>query len=1682
MRDFLSLLLFAFFSISAFAQPANDDCDGVIDLGPTPACNTDVIYNNVGATASDIGFGNSPACFNGGTTQNDVWFAFQMTPEIQDITITVIGALGGPNGPISNPQIALYRGDCTFDGLAELACNNADNGDAQVQLDILGLTPGLTYFIRVNDFSATAAPNWGDFTICIDEFVPAINIGSIPNTTSCFGTLYDSGGLEGDYGDDENFTFEICPADAHSCINLDLVDFAIEEGADVLNVYQGEGTDGNLIASATGFSNGNDFSIQAPSGCVTVEFISDGSVVEAGFELTWQCSPLACDGVGVDNPTVINNVPFSGSFSTCDGAATFATSNCTDDAFLGGPEYVFTYDAPGGFCASVNVTNGGVLVLNGPPNDPATLCVGQSETGSIASVDFEEAGTYYIVVANATGCVDFDISVEEADCVLSPALVDALCNPLNGCIEPSGLPSIFTFENNFQDVDMIIDQNAGCWFGVGAEPDFFWFSIEAQADGPFGFILESADNPSDIDFNVWGPFTPEEVCSTPAAVVDFITNNQPIRSSYAGGTEPTGLADTHPAFGYEVGDEYDCDPDNGDNDDIVQTIPAQAGEVYVVLVNDWGDNIGDAGISVDWGPTQEQVLAPISAEILGTDTAICAGQSVIVEVSTTIGSVSWIGETEGLSCINCATPTVTPTETTTYTALIDAICYTDTLDIEVAVFDVTAGPDQQVCVNEEIQIIAGSTFPNATYQWTAPTGVDLSCTNCPDPMVTAAAAGTYEVEVALVTDLCTLTDVVSITVTPGEVPEYNIIDDLQICAGDSIAIGGNAIAGSAYTWTADNFSSETANPVVSPTETTTYFLSVLGDDLAACPTGTQDSITVEVIQLPILDIAGDLSACQGDSILLSTTTPETGVVYSWTGPDDIVDPTDPNSAGFPQTDGTFVLTASRDFCSTIDSFSVDITPILIELNQPDTVRICRGDEVEIGAFVVPAGEIAMWTPGDGSLDTTMANQVIASPETITSYIASVEVPGCMRFDTLTVVVDSLPTVQNINPMDTTICEGIQVLLTSPIYDPADFPDITFQWSPNNGSFDTPDSLYNMVIVGVDSTLFERVATSGVCRDTFRAQVNVNPLPMVTIDPVQDICAGESVQLTATSSIFPDSIMWMPNGSLSCSECLDPVATPGDTTVYNLTVVANQCIGSASITVNAATLPQLQLNSDQVSCLGDPVQLGFLDDGRSTYSWSSSTDPGFSSSDPLLSVSPTETTTYFLDATNACGTLSDSVTVSIVPPVIIEVSEDQTICDGEEVVLSLSNNAPDFVTGTITWSWPDGTDTGAEITVTPSDTTTYTVVYDNGCETLTESVTVNVIGLTPEVLFPADPRICFNGSLTLNEDPIDGVSYVWRALENPSFSSTEAAPTVSPDSTTTYEVVASIEGCDSFTDSVTVEVIEQVNLTLSPLEPTICQGEAISLLAVAEGGDGTAEEFEWTLNGVVQPETDATLTLSNLDVGLVDIVLTYTNSCETIIETASTQVFPSVVIDSISVDIEGEVELGTPVQLRVNYDTDISFDMLTFNWEASSGEMVVGDTLVTVTPTDIPTTLYTVEIIPDVGADCGAEALIEIDVKATEPEVPNVFTPNNDQTNDFFSLVIPTGAEDLIQITDFKIYSRFGTLVYDNDSNDIGWDGTYNGTESPVDVYIYKISWERQSSTPGQTIESFTKSGDVTLLR
>lgn len=87
------------------------------------------------------------------------------------------------------------------------------------------------------------------------------------------------------------------------------------------------------------------------------------------------------------------------------------------------------------------------------------------------------------------------------------------------------------------------------------------------------------------------------------------------------------------------------------------------------------------------------------------------------------------------------------------------------------------------------------------------------------------------------------------------------------------------------------------------------------------------------------------------------------------------------------------------------------------------------------------------------------------------------------------------------------------------------------------------------------------------------------------------------------------------------------------------------------------------------------------------------------------------------------------------------------------------------------------------------------------------------------------------------------------------------------------------------------------------------------------------------------------------------------------------------------------------------------------------------------------------------------------------DVPNAFTPGKFGRN---SIVKVEGFG--IARMSWRIYNRWGQLVFESNDRRIGWDGTYKGVLQPVDVYAYTLDVEFSDKTKAR------KTGDITLIR
>jgi gliding motility-associated-like protein len=1044
MTRILHFLLFFFVHFSLIAQPANDECSTLVYLGEIPICPIIDTFNNVSATASVISSttnANIPSCFNGSAPDADVWFSFTVPADgsMVDVQIELM-AVDGPNGGIVQPQMAVYRGDCSIDGLEELDCVAALPGETDLELVLLGLTPGFTYYLRVEDWSATASPNWGDFVFCLKEVDMEFNMGDTDMVAVCSGTLFDSGGPTGAYSNNENNSFTICPSDPYSCINIDLVSANIENNFDNLTFYAGNSTAAPVFLNITGGSGATSFGLD--SDCVTIGFTSDGSVTQDGFELTWQCTTDACDNTFITcaNPEIIPSLPFD-----MDGLTTCGTFN--SQAFgpcpfglnvLGGEDYIFTYDSPGDECISFEVAgvgaNTGISIYDACPED-AFNCIGAAsslgnDTATIVSAYLELAGTYYFVVDNAAGCTDFDIFIDTASCpiALPPAAncEDALS--INGC---GNLPAVIQVDQQMTDEPecFIPGVNDGGWGGIG-QGHFTWFIFQAQVDGDFGFLASpgNAFEASDIDINVWGPIAEQ------ADICDFMKNNQPARSTWAGTQTTTGLTDENPFNGSTVTDTEE----GAGGDGFVSTLPVIEGHWYLVLVNDFGGSIQGGGISMDFSSTSPGVLDPAAANLtISQDVAACPGAPFVLEASG--GSLyNWF-PTDGLSCSDCPNPTVVVNGPMTYQVEVTGACFVDTLSVDVAFMVIDAGADITLCEGETMGLGAQSNLVDVTWEWAGFAG-SLSCTDCANPILntTGIPAGDYEFIATASTTDCSDMDTVVVTVLAVSAPSYDIAVNTILCEGENIDLGGLAMTDVNYSWTSSDGSlnSDESNPNVSPTETTTYYLEVTNTQ---CPNPVLDSVTISTVEAPNIPALSDETICAGEEVLILNIVTAPDISYQWTPIAGVGNPILADNIFTPTETTTYTLTATRGDCEVEESFTIIVNPVPVITIE--NVTICEGMETILTATSNVSG-IFTWQPSGTTGETFETGPLNQTTEYTVSFVDDNNCPAVDEIVTVTVE-DGVEITSLIADPDGVIAQGNTTTLT---VETNPGTDINYSWS------------------------------------------------------------------------------------------------------------------------------------------------------------------------------------------------------------------------------------------------------------------------------------------------------------------------------------------------------------------------------------------------------------------------------------------------------------------------------------------------------------------------------------------------------------------------------------------------------------------------------------------------------------
>jgi gliding motility-associated-like protein len=538
----------------------------------------------------------------------------------------------------------------------------------------------------------------------------------------------------------------------------------------------------------------------------------------------------------------------------------------------------------------------------------------------------------------------------------------------------------------------------------------------------------------------------------------------------------------------------------------------------------------------------------------------------------------------------------------------------------------------------------------------------------------------------------------------------------------------------------------------------------------------------------------------------------------------------------------------------------------------------------------------------------------------------------------------------------------------------------------------------------------------------------------------------SIMGTATNGVdytaIPNSVT-IPAGQDSVNLIIHPFMdgiTEGTETII-LLVQTSICGNNDTVLVTIMDNTPLIINTsnDTTICGGQATIWGYASGGiiPYTYSWSNS-----AGNTPVVTVSPVVTTNYTISVTDLCGTIATEDINITYGQGSAEAGNDVTLCLGESTTLVAS--------GGNGYLWNDGTTTAIN-NVNPTVTTVYYVTASGTCDGY-DSVTVFVNPL-PTITATSSASSIFLG-FSVNLYATGGTIYQWSSSPyDPSLASqaNSASPTVSPQSTTTYNVVAyDANGCSGSASVVVivVPVYPEVNFSGYPLkgcEPLIVQFMDSTIKALP-GATYFWDFGNGTTSTLINPEAYYP------EHGIYDVSLTVTNPNGfgmTLVSYACVEVYP-VPIAVFQTLPNREVSI---LESTIGFFDETVGDPVKWSWSFGDGDT---SDLQNIYHVYQDTGHYQVILVATNQYGCFDTAQTTISVR---PDyymfVPNAFTPNGDGKNDVFLIQGQGFLEDSYVI---RIFNRWGEEVFFSKNINESWDGICKGKKALGETYVYVINF------------------------
>lgn len=767
--------------------------------------------------------------------------------------------------------------------------------------------------------------------------------------------------------------------------------------------------------------------------------------------------------------------------------------------------------------------------------------------------------------------------------------------------------------------------------------------------------------------------------------------------------------------------------------------------------------------------------------------------------------------------------------------------------------------------------------------------------------------------------------------------------------------------------------------------------------------------------------------------------------------------TRPTANEIPETTTYYrVKVPETDLCPTTFSFTVTahvekkVKNVKVE-EVPST--ICEGTDVNLEATAdIDANfNTFAWLKNGDTLSTTeMA--LTDKPLQATTYTFEVFGNQCEPFKKeLNVNVEEIGSLGLSIDKDS-ICSGEMARL---VVESSKHPDVTWEKSQDSVNFTKFDPKQDISALLPTSTTYYRIKTeseSSICPDILSniVSVNVEHNIDVKVDSIPaSICEGTTVNLKASGFMDPvNTFAWTKDGDTLSTESLELSDIPSNSGTYTLSIIGKNCPSfSKSFQTEVEKQASVALSaSENGVCEGTNVTLTAQTSEAQGLAWQRKLEgeDAFVTFDTELSdnkeILGEQSATYRLITTgnvSCAADTSEEISLEVEKNVTFDLTDEVIVCPKTPTIIDAH-----FEGTPISVSWYKKSKGEDDYTLYTTGTDpfevsfqgsaefkmTYTMKYcptDEGHFTLTVDE-----GITFDTL--PDDSICRGESIQLASQTGYVPTMVWESKKEgeTDYQTIQQGTNnilVTPTETTKYRLSGTSErGCPAAAVYATIYVSQPVD-SISIKGGKICLGDSLKLNI---SGFNDYTDIRWTSS---EDDYDASLGnkpsyLAKPSATTTYRAIVYNGKCEGTAEN-TIEVFEQPTI--LSCD-----EYGT-----ASYIVNVESEHSPLYYDFGDGKKVSSNIINNI----IYGKTYNITVSTEIG--CPSTYVFE--VPTYELRFPEYIIPESN----------PWKVENLerYERSTYRIYDRFGKLIYEGKGTDDGWDGTYNGNILPSTDYWYIVN-------------------------